>query len=584
MVWVRRRWWLLAALVLGASLLVWWLQQPASPPVASAGEGRVESGAPHGRGPSRLEALGRAARLALEGTTRVRWVVRSADGEALSGVELELHSGQRGLTDAQGELVMEGVTWSSGDAWSEPIVHGPWMVLEGSSSGAIDGGEQTRLLLLEPSCPGVVRIEDSDGSPLEGARLGIHDIRGPWTRPGTEQRLRRSDGRGEIEVPYRPCGLVTFVVEHEPSGHIPWLEAEVRGEQRLDLRIPAPSEATLAVVDEGGAVVDAELDSYRTEIDRLGVGLFRLRHRRAWTQVNVSAPGYPTQAHRVVLDGGEHLVRLEGPREVMVEILCDERCPEDLSCDKNECSGLDEQRWACSCPTGQASLYATNRGYFAELPADVTSHGIDLRSDASARGRWTGSLPCHVAAEHGPHMGEPCRADGRFLIEGLRPGPNTITVRHGLDEVGSVRVELESGERWDVGELAPDTWTVDGVVSADFPLDAALLFCSPTAVVELERDGGFLLRGLPAEAEELALKLYVPAYGTFRTTVPVPVGGSLPTWRVDQAEIDDTEPLHDDYRPSWSDTGLDRDDTGWDWADTGWHRADNGSARLDSGF
>ncbi len=571
----RTRQAVMVVVVLALVWLGWWLLRPvAGPPPTPEQHGDAPT-ADTEPGPTRLDALSRAILAAVSQTTRVLWLVQDVEGQPIPGVEIVLWDGQRGISDSRGELLMEAVPW--GNAWGEPHVEGPWMIVEGSSEGWIEGPEQTRLLILEPACPGIVQVVDERGRPVAGADVFLHDLRGPWTRPGGEQQLPRTDGRGEIDIPYRPCGPCNFAIRHEEHGHVPWLEREVKGEETVVLELPALQEAVVAVVDEQGGVLDAELSATHTpSIQRLGVGLFRVGARRAWAAVTVTVPGYPVQQHRVLLDGGEHSLILETAREVEIEILCDERCPEDLSCDRNACQARDDEHWTCTCPMGESSLYAQARGYFEQVPEGVLIHRIDLRSSAAARGRWTGTLPCHVAAEHGPHMGTPCKVDGRFEIDELRPGPNTLTVRHGLSEVGSVGVWLEDGETVELGDIGPSDWTVDGLIAADFPLEATILFTSPTAVVELELDGSFSLHGVPAEADTIAMDLWVPAHGRFQKSFDVPVDGVLPTWLISQSEMDDTAPLDTDYRPLMEDTGGTWEDTGLGpWGDTGWG-ADSG--------
>ncbi len=564
----RLRLLVVAVLVAGIGVLLWWLGLPA-PEGPAVAQPLAGADAPAEPPPTRLDALGRLVESVVTQTSTVTWLVQDLERQPITGVEIELWSGHRGVSDDDGRIVMDSVPYGNGSY--QPTVHGPWLVMEGSSDGWIDGVAQTRLLVLSPTCPGLVRLRDEDGEPVADATLYLNTHRGPWGRPGMQQDSLRTDRRGEAHAEYRPCGTITATVSHEPSGYLPWLEVEVRGQEPLDLTLPAMSDVILAVVGADGALVDASIDSNKAYgVERIGVGLFIIEGRRAWATVTATAPGYPNQTHRVLLDGGEHSLTLAGGREVAVTVLCDERCPEELQCSRNPCEAEDDELWRCVCQQGGASLINPNGRYLGEIPAGAAAHTVDLRTDVTVRGRWTGTLPCHVAAEHGPHMGAPCKPDGRFEIEDVRPGPNTITVRHGLEEVGSTQVELVSGETVDVGSIDPSSWTIDGVIAADFPHEAALLFSSPTADVDLELDGGFVLRGVPAEADSLALRLWVPARGMFEETFAVPASGSLPTWHITQADIADTEPLEPDYRPLLEDTGWDWDDTGLGgWLDTG---------------
>lgn len=551
-----------ASLALGTVALVWWLMQPkvAVSPISSA-ERRA------GEQPTRLSDLTRVLSASLTRTTRLRIRVMDAQEKPLQGVHLSMVSGQSGITDGLGELVLDGVPLSNDS--NGPTVEGPWLVLEGSSRGFIEGIEQTRLLFLEPACPGVVRVVDTDGTPVVGAILNSVN----WTRyarPVHEQEVERTDHQGEVSLPLRPCGAVTFSIGHQPAGSLPWLSAEVVGDEPVTLVLPAIFEGVVAVVDAEDRPLDAEIESSASyQAERLGRGLFLLRSRRTWATVVAQVDGYPTHQARVPLDGGEHMLALHAGRQVEVTVLCDDDCPEELSCSHNVCEPLEEDRLLCTCPQGESYLSGRYNSLLGTIPADVARYTLEMRADAIVRGRWTGGLPCYAWGQETRYGESACRPDGRFEVEGLRPGPNTISVRHGLNQEGSVYLDLEAGVTVDVGEIGPSDWTVDGVIDADFSLDGAMLSCSPMARVELEPDGGFLLHSLPAEADSIELLLWAPIYGGYRERFSVPASGSLPTWMVSQAEIADTTPLDDDYQPKGADTGDTGDpsaveqDSGW---------------------
>ena len=549
-----RKQFVVAALLLGTVLLGWWLLQPAPlpPPVSEA---PPDTRAP----PTRIDALSRALQAAMNRTTRVRFIVMDALEQPLGGVELRLWNEQRGTTDNNGVLVLEDVPQSNGSG--QPEVLGPWLVREGTSVGWIEGVEQTRLVYLEPACPGVVRLLDEYGTPVEGAEMHAHSTSGPWLRPGLPRERPRTDQRGEIHFPLRPCGRVTFDVEHDTSGEIPWLAATIEGEETVTLTLPAFREGFVVIVDENDWPLDAEIEEYKTfDVERLEAGVFRVRSRRTWATIVVKAPGYLTHQDRVPLDGGEHLLTLQGGREVEVMVLCDENCPDQLSCSENVCEQVEEDRFLCTCTQGDSFLSESTNGYLGSIPADATHHTLELRHDVTVRGHWTGSLPCHARGEHTPYLGVACSPDGHFEIDGLHVGANTITVRHGLEQQGSVHLDLEAGTTVDLGDIGPTNWTIDGSIDADFPLADAQLFCSPTAQVQFESDGFFLLFSVPPETASLELKLWSPMYGLYRESFPAPADSSLGTWVVRLADIDDTTPLESEYEPGWGDTG---DTGGW---------------------
>ena len=166
-----------------------------------------------------LATLARDLMSALTRATRVRFVVMDGEGEPLPGVELVVMDGQHGVTDTSGELVVDGL---SRGYWREPEVLGPWFVLHGSTEGPTLGAEQTRLIYLAPSCPGVVRVEQHDGTPVQGASVGLgwnHDI----LRTGTTQPGVTTDRHGEATMTGRPCGLVNFRVSLENGSVMPQL-------------------------------------------------------------------------------------------------------------------------------------------------------------------------------------------------------------------------------------------------------------------------------------------------------------------------------------------------------------------------
>jgi len=549
------RWkFVVAALLLGAVPLGWWLLQPAPlPPAVPQAPSDTRTA------PTRIDALSRALLAAMNRTTRVRFIVMDGLEQPLGGVELRLWNEQGGVTDDNGVLVLEDVPLGNGSG--QPEVLGPWLVREGTSVGWIEGVEQTRLVYLEPACPGVVRLVGDDEAPFEGAAMYAHSTSGPWLRPGLSRERTRTDHRGEILFPQRQCGRVTFDVDHQPSGEIPWLATTIHGDETVTLTLPAFREGHVVIVDENERPLDVEIEEYKTfDVERIEVGLFRIRSRRTWASVVVKAPGYPAHQERIPLDGGEHLLTLLGGRDVEVTVLCDEDCPDQLRCSQNDCERVEESRFLCTCQQGDSHLSEPAGGYFGSVPADATHHTLELRDDVTVRGQWTGSLPCHARGEHSRYLDVACSPDGSFEIDRLRAGMNTITVRHGLEQQGSVHLDLEAGTMVDLGDIGPTDWTIDGSIDADFPLADAQLFCSPTAQVQLESDGFFLLSSVPPETASLELKLWSPMYGLYRESFPPPADSSLGTWVVRLADIDDTTPLEPEYGPGWGDTG---DTGGW---------------------
>ncbi len=533
-----------------------------------------------------LAGLARNLMTTLTQTTRVRFVVMDALEEPLPGVELVVQ-GEHGITDASGELMVEGL---SRGYWREPEVLGPWVVLQGSTEGPIRSAEQTRLLVLARTCPGAVRVLGVDGSPVAGASVGLG-----WNpgilRTGSTQPDVTTDHRGEAPLAMRPCGSINFRVGLDSGSAIPPLSAEVTGTETVTLQLPGFSEAVVDVVDDQDQLLDATLETYRgDERTQLGRGRFLIRSRRAYASVQVEARGYPSQLAKLTLDGDEHTLVLQPGRDVEVTVLCVEDCPEALLCTRNTCEPLDEEHFACTCPQSRAWLGSpSHEGYtrvLDQVPAGATQHTLDLRQDAGVKGQWTGALPCTVSGmEIGSWFRSPCRSDGSFEVESLSAGPHTINVQHGPHQQGSVRVVLDAGERADVGEVDPSDWTLDGVIDADFPLDGAMMWSEPGARVELQPDGGFLLRGLPADTAKVTLLMQSPRYGQFEEEFVVSPSGSLPTWVISRAEIADTTPIDDDQGLSWGDPGDSAEPGDWEndtdaprWRDSG--GGDSGDSRL----
>jgi len=566
----RRR--LVLALALGAALLLLsWGLWPAPVPLSTV----VPQAKDQAARPNHFSRLTRSLRAALTRTTRVHFLVRDEQGEALGGIRLSMDQHPGGVTDVRGLLTLDGVPWGNG---SGPKVEGPWEVLAGTTAHWIQGAEQRRLLILRRVCPGVVRLQDDQGRPVVGALVNTirtFDV----LRSGGMQKYQRSDSAGEVTLPYRPCGTAHLDIEHEENGHIPWLSGEVVDGEPLVLTLPSVRHGVLAVVDEDEAPVDADVQcNTGLSVERLGTGLFLVRSRRPWQPVTIHAAGYPSQSARLRLDGSEQQVTLQTGRNVELTVLCDDDCPEELKCGSEPCQDAGCDRFSCWCPVGESELFRSDKGWKLDtIPAAVEEFTLDLREDAAVTGRWTGSLPCDVHIENDLYFAEGCLPDGRFRYERLRPGSHTITVRHGLSEQGAVQVDLKAGQLLDVGEIGPSDLIVDGVIDADFPLLGAILRTSPYARVELESDGGFLLHGLPPDTERIALDLYEPFYGRFREPFLIPADGSLPTWYINQLEAVDTTPLDPDFETEWGDTGDsgapsygERDSGLLPWDDSGW--------------
>jgi hypothetical protein len=522
---------------------------------------------------SRLAELSRGLEALLRRTTRLTILTLDAQHQPIPGVELAMRTGEGGVTDERGLLVLEGVPPSNDH--NGPRVEGPWLLLEGSSQGFIEGLEQTRVLYLEPACPGVVRIVDEQQRPVRDVSLRVWG-RGSSAKPVVDEESPHTDHQGEAYLPLRPCGEATFDLRNKELGYLPWLSAQVQGDEPVTLELPGLYEAVLAVVDRDAAPLNAQVEVSRgPEPERLGPGLFLLRSRRSFTTITASAAGYPTHQARLPLDGGEHRLTLGPGREVEVTVLCDERCPTTLTCSRNPCMDQGGQRHRCSCQQGEA--YLSGDGALLDtVPAAVDELTLELREASAVVGRWTGTLPCHAWAEHSRRSPQACRADGRFELDGVQAGVNTISVQAGLDERGAVTLELEPGATVDIGEIGPGEIDVDGVIQADFPLEGAMLLCSPTARVSLEPDGGFLLESLPPEAEQLDLTLWAPRYGAFDRRFPLPPTGSLETWVISQADWDDTTPLREDWEPGPEDTGAP-----WPPEDTGTSMPDRGLPLFD---
>ena len=223
-------------LVLGLAAWVLWPQpEPRVVPSPTA-----QHGVPVAPTAGPLAELARDLVATLTRTTRVRFLVTDVDGGPLPGVEFVLVGGHHGVTDASGELVVEGL---SRGYWREPEVLGPWVVLEGSTEGPNLGAEQARLLVLAPTCPGGVRVVEADGSPVEGASVGLG-----WNpgilRTGSTQRDVTTDHRGEATLTMRPCGSISFRVDLDSGSAIPQLSAEVTGTETVTLQLPGFSEAS----------------------------------------------------------------------------------------------------------------------------------------------------------------------------------------------------------------------------------------------------------------------------------------------------------------------------------------------------
>ncbi len=529
----------------------------------------VGSGAPaeelrariHGPPPSPSPGLGPLQRLArdLEAlarrTTRLRVLTLDAADEPIPGVELRLGE-HRGVTDAGGELIWEDAPFANGSSLE---VEGPWLLLEGSSRGFVQGLEQTRVLWLEPACPGDLRLVDERGRPVEGAEISMGDL-GRYPRAPGGTRVATTDARGVLELPLRPCGRSAYRVRPEPGSMVLRLEGEVRGGERLTLALPPHSEAVLLLRDAEGGVLDGSVDKTpRFDAERLGPGRYLLRSRRAFATAAVTIPGYPVALVELPLDGGEHVYTVRGERRVEVVLRCDD-CPERFQCSHNPCERLGDARWDCPCPQDEAFLSGEHNTLLGRVPPGVDRVELELRTTAVVRGRWTGGLPCYARGEHSRYLHAACAPDGRFELDGLRAGPNTVIVRAGPREQGSAHLVLEAGETLDIGAIDPDEGPVDGVIDADFPLVGAVLFCSPSARAELEPDGGFLLHGLAPEAEWVDLHLWSSLYGSHRARLEIPAGGSLPTWTVRFAELG---------REQLEEPAPGSEDTGGPW-DSGW--------------
>ena len=562
--------------LLAAVLLLWWdrTHVPAPAPRPDAAPAPTAPALPTARPWPSLRDL---VNVGILNQARVTVQVVDDQYQPLAGVTVRL-ADETGTSDGAGRIVLEGVPWGQHRFRVEP----PWLVQRQASSPPIVSGVQQELLLvLAQGCPGPVRIQHPDAQGIAEVSLGYLSAEGGGL--SLDPPLV-SDDAGWIYVETRPCGAVQFDLRLPGEGAVLTLGAEVAGDDAaVVLSVPGIEESILQVVDLDGLPLPAEARSPQAlSLEVVGEGRFRLMARQEVITLRVTPEGLFERPVQVPVDGGEHVYVAEEGRGVQVLLTCDtEGCPALLACELTPCTPLSETLHQCDCPEAEASLWMQEAGQpgferIETVPWGVEYMAVDLRREATVQGQWTGPLPCRASVAHQPlhRLHEvPCDLDGTFLLSELRPGPATLTVRHG-DDVGAREIMLSAGRSLDVGELGPASLEIDGWIEADFSLEDATLRVEPWGQVTLAADGWFQIRGLPEGTTSVRLWLDSGQHGSFREWFWLTDSGSL-EWSVVQEEGTDVR----DPASLEADTGRLRrgDDTG---EDSGDPPADSGDSGL----
>ena len=383
-------------------------------------------------------------------------------GTPVPGIDLVLNDGKAGperavRSEVDGMFHLEDLPTG---IWWEVDAETPWIVVGPSVlRPTVEPVVQT--LVVERTCGGAVRVEESDGAPFEGR---IRDPANGW---------RTLDADGRAELPNRSCGRGRIRLS-EPRG-TPGrasmsVAADVTGDEEILLIAPPVASAIVQVLDAAGMRVEAALHPG----EPIGPGRYRLRGRQDRKRVTVNLPGQQTSTADVPLDGGVHEVTAWLDRTVDLTLLCD-ACPSGVTClgantmdAMTTCVG-EPPDLTCTCPGQDAVVHARTSSALDEgltgaqplgrVPAGELAWTIDARGDrASIEAMWTGNVPCHVMVERDGlrHVGAgDCAMDGSVLISDLFPGEWTVRVSGSAGRMFRRTVVVESGQAVVLGDIGP---------------------------------------------------------------------------------------------------------------------------------
>ncbi len=376
-----------------------------------------------------------------------------------------------------------------------------------------------------PDCPGPVEVVTEGGEPVV-AEVGY------VVGEGVSQMTHRT-GAPNVWMAGRPCSASAWVA---PAGEDTlWKGLRVLSSGQTDtIRVPDAHPLRLRTVDADGLPVDARL--IRPTLVRVGEGRFEGSLRARTASVHVAASGFvPRQVEVQVGDPREVVVALERGRLVVVEAVCDaDGCPPRLYCDRltlpseaDPCEGADGH-YVCRCADDGSPSELSAQGWrtpdtLATIAPDAERVTVDLRfRPAGLYGRWTGGTPATgTILRRGARdevMGHllVVERDGSFYAALLPAGAYDVHLSGPLGSTSRF-VEVQGGQRLNLGVLAPDSVRLEGWVLLGDDLEGARLVVG-AAEASMDAHGRFVAEVSPAAAWA-TFRLAVPGGGRYRATL-----------------------------------------------------------------
>ncbi|MED5373373.1 MAG: hypothetical protein VX899_20300 [Myxococcota bacterium] len=516
----QRAWarWIGALLLLGLTLLAW-VSGRDGPPTAPTSEDTL---APLPGAPRSFEPVAALARLASwRGAVTVQVV--DSTGAPQPGVSLRVRpywederarpTPAEGATDEQGRWRF---TSGPGLVFVEPE---PPFIAASGSQVEVGLGRTRAQLVVERACPGRVVLVDTHGQEVELPFM-LRSITG-----GHISQHPDADGF----LADRPCGEVRLSAG---EGGAPLGVFYVHDDQDLRVVVPEPATEILQLVDSKGDPVAGSIDcAHRClETQVLGPGRVRLSSRRSWTRVDVAYQGL-RYSRRVRIAGGVTELLADPGRPVQVVLLQDASL-EQLSCAQTPCTGGPET-YACRCPAGATQisglLDAASRAWPLSPGQDTLL--IDPRA-ASAVGQWKGEVPCTAYLYTGGTLGRAwCSQDGQVHVEAHAEQVSVVISAAGERQTLNLALELQPGERLELGDLHPESRSVEVWVEGPADLAGAVVRSPQAGVAVLDEAHYAVLPALQAGVQSLELELARDAWSP-PVTATLPIVDGQVIWRI----------------------------------------------------
>ena len=369
--------------------------------------------------------------------------LRDPEGDPATGVALQVGDDTTAASDGDGQIAPTEIPCgypeiaSASPGWELDPTH----VEVGTGSSRLE-------LTLARRCDGIVRVLDSDGTPMEGGLLR-EDLSGTFAYPFEVKPTPLKNGSAWMQ---RRCVENAFQWFQDLSGYPSLnvsagdLRVVVHASEPVDLVLPTRKDAWVQLMAGGSPAETAILTAeWSMEVIAAGPGRFHLKGRGH----NVEAWVYAGEirAHlNVPLDGQEHLWNLDvAPQLRHVHVVCaPEACPL-VVCTGDDCVQSGDG-WDCACdPRFSQEIVVYDHPspdeaggmYDMGTPAPGQSQ-ISVTwpvPETTVTAHWTGARPCTYSYWRGPAVSthRPCDSDGSARFGDLTGGDWTLAISHEPD-------------------------------------------------------------------------------------------------------------------------------------------------------